>query len=73
MTKSTLYVPLLFALLLTLGACKSSEVASDGAMEGAITSMEEEAANVAAVTKETSMAAELIDKHFAARGGLDKN
>ena len=72
MTKSTLYVPLLFILLLSISACKSAEVATDGAMEATLPSMEEEAANVAEVAKETSMAVELIDKHFAARGGLEK-
>ena len=73
MTKSTLYLPLVLALLvLSFSACKSTEVASDGAMEAGLPTMEEEAADIVEVSKDASMAAELLDKHFAARGGLDK-
>ena len=61
MTNLTRYFSLIFVFLFVLSSCKSTQVATDGALEAGAPSMEEEAAEFASVSKESSMASELIE------------
>lgn len=72
MIRSIRIVTLTCACIFFLSACKSSQVATDGAMEEGPVAVEEGANEVVSVSKETSMAAELVQKSIEARGGMDK-
>lgn len=73
--KSFSFYSLLLILTFSLAACKSTEVATDGANDG-MTAAEETAMDVADkvmdVAPEGFAVNELLEKHFAARGGKDK-
>ena len=69
--KSFSFYSLLLVLAFSLAACKSTEVASDGMAAAEETAMEA-AEEVMEVASSDELAVdELLDKHFAARGGKD--